>query len=305
MPAQVFSRVRRAFTLVELLVVIGIIAVLIGILLPALNSARQKAQTIACLSNLRELSNALRLYAAQFKDAFPIGYIDQAAFNYVANFNNGLAGNYVARPGIGLLWDARLMPSGKTFFCPSETDPLWQYDTSINPWIFDDEPQHPWLTVAGVNRHVRVGYGCRPSVNWLPAVRNTDPRPGVPALPFDNIAATNAGNPTRAFPKLSKFKNKAVLADLFWGPAVVRYRHKTVINVMYANGSAVSVPCNPDAVKNVFTNTTYVPAPAYATWKTFTNIAPPSYNYIFLYENESNRIAYGTTQGLWYALDKF
>ena len=66
---------RRAFTLVELLVVIGIIAVLISVLLPALSKARGRAQTVACLSNMRQIHQAMVNYTVESKGSYPWGFI--------------------------------------------------------------------------------------------------------------------------------------------------------------------------------------------------------------------------------------
>jgi prepilin-type N-terminal cleavage/methylation domain-containing protein/prepilin-type processing-associated H-X9-DG protein len=103
---------KEGFTLVELLVVIGIIAVLIGVLLPALNKAREQSKRAACLANLRTLGQAMILYANDSKDRLPNSnkkntYKDAAAQDFVLV---SLANKYVRQPA--------------SFHCPSDDDPI-------------------------------------------------------------------------------------------------------------------------------------------------------------------------------------
>ena len=78
---------RRAFTLVELLVVIGIISILISILLPALNKARKKAQAVQCGSNMRQIYMAALLFSQENKGHLPRCYLAYPELSTAATGN--------------------------------------------------------------------------------------------------------------------------------------------------------------------------------------------------------------------------
>jgi prepilin-type N-terminal cleavage/methylation domain-containing protein/prepilin-type processing-associated H-X9-DG protein len=129
------SRRRRGFTLVELLVVIGVIALLIAILLPALAKARRSARDVACQSNLRQIGLALNAYAADHKGSLPPGYVTfvDGEDAYWAHYVNW----YVTKTEL-----TRQTMSEKTiskvFNCPSGVVPGKDNYYSAHPVAFPD-----------------------------------------------------------------------------------------------------------------------------------------------------------------------
>jgi prepilin-type N-terminal cleavage/methylation domain-containing protein/prepilin-type processing-associated H-X9-DG protein len=97
-----YMRKRKGFTLVELLVVIGIIAVLISILLPVIAKARESANRAKCASNIRQLIQGAIMYAMNDKNRM------------FTNPNTG-----VASDDLSLLYEHRMVNSLKVYICPS------------------------------------------------------------------------------------------------------------------------------------------------------------------------------------------
>ena len=197
---------RRGFTLVELLVVLGILALLIGILLPSLGKARESAKRVACLSNLRQAHLAFVYYAADERDQVPLGY--RKAKQYNSMLFSATSGRYVL---FGLLFQRGLMGDGRAFYCPAEANPAFERDTPPNPW-----PASAGV-VPGVN--VQAGYALRPEV----------------AIPDVLL-------PSTVLPRLRQFKNRAILADTTAARARVDTRHRTGVNALFGDGSATWIP---------------------------------------------------------------
>lgn len=128
-------RSRRAFTLVELLVVIGIISVLVAILLPSLNKAREAAKNVQCMSNMRQIGQALFMYSNDYQ-----GWL--AGVEHCVPDHWYFLCKLIGPRYLGLVPSAG---NGGPFRCPSDnawvmrtTDVYYWTSYGINPYVVGD-----------------------------------------------------------------------------------------------------------------------------------------------------------------------
>jgi prepilin-type N-terminal cleavage/methylation domain-containing protein len=222
--AAVVTRSRRAFTLVELLVVIGIIAILVSILLPTMSRAREAALSVNCLSNLRDIGNTLQMYANENKDRVPLGFFNNQRYeSYIISYKQTASPPDTRfYPVLGPLYVANHMRDARVFYCPSpnNVDDRWQYNTSTNPW-----PPEQALSL------IRAGYYFRPEFSWGGLVD-----PGAPPLTYE-------GTPN-VWPQTSKLTKKAVASDLWpipLGSVAKLSPHRRKMNLLWGDRSATTI----------------------------------------------------------------
>ena len=155
------SRLRQGFTLIELLVVIAIIAILAAILFPVFAQAREKARGISCLSNIKQLSLGMIMYAQDYDESFPQWRWDQS-------WKGGSSAN--PNDATSLWWNAIFpyVKSAPLYTCP---DNIYKFTTRQDGhWGWFDFSNDTAIQASGIAPallDVVIGYGSNEPLLYL------------------------------------------------------------------------------------------------------------------------------------------
>lgn len=147
----------RGFTLVELLAVIAIIALLVALLSPSLDNARELARRAVCTANLEGIHSGAATYAGDYNQWFPPVHssgralLQQSWKSYLAFTNNEVDADGRMTPwNLAIAYRGKYIESPDMFYCPSQNGPLHQRSNWPEPWgeSVSGEPKHWCIRTA-------------------------------------------------------------------------------------------------------------------------------------------------------------